>query len=209
MKKIIVALLFYMNMHHAKAQTASAEIMAGQTYIHYQHNIVQPITPGLSWQHIATLIKRYKTDEGKTGSRDELMNQAYVVYKLTGIIALKGGLFYTNAGGFKPSIAIQLAHRYRDNLIMLVPRIDLHRNPSNELFFLSDNYFTLSSKTKLFVKVQAMSNFGKKNHNRSYQLVRIGMERKKIQFGPGLTLDEFGTNKKVFYNAGIFIRKVW
>jgi hypothetical protein len=209
MRKVIYLVAFLGMIQTSNAQHASADLMAGHNYLHYQHNIVKLFKARLSWQHIATLIKHYKNEENKTGLKDELMNQVYVVFKASKLISLKGGLFYTNTGGYKPSLAIQFAHQYKNGFITLVPRMDIHKNPSYEVFFLADQYATLSAKTRLAFRLQAMSNFGKQYHNRSYQIFRIGFERNNYQVGPGITLDQYGTNNKVFYNTGIFIKKSW
>ncbi len=211
MKKLPLLLFCFLLLQKSGAQKGSAELMTGHRYLHYQHTLAQPLSSQsrLGWQHIATLIKRYQPVKGKQGHTDELMNQAYLSFALSKVLSAKGGLFYTNAGGYKPSVGLQAVFVHQYGSIVLSPRVDVVREPAYELFVFSENTLPVSKKVHLVARLQAMSNASKKQHNRSYQLIRLGVERNNLQFGAGLTLDQFGTSKAVHCNAGLFIRKKW
>ena len=193
------------------AQKGAVELMGGDNYIHYQHSLAQSFKAGskLGWQHIATLIKRYHTSLDKTQPADELMNQAYVTAAINSFFSVKSGLFYTNAGGFTPSVALQFMVRKKQWALVVSPRTDIKKNASYELFAVTEYMPALSENAKLYFRLQAMSSVNKQHHNRSYQLLGIGLAIKELQFGTGLTLDEYGTKDRVHNNMGIFIRKAW
>lgn len=211
MKCTLLSFLFIALAQHAAAQKGSAELMAGHQHLHYQHSLTQQFSPQskLGWQHIATLIKRYQPEKGKAGHADELMNQAYLAYTFTKWLAVKGGLFYTNVGGYKPSLAVQFTFVHKNGAVLLVPRVDMAKEKAYELFFVSEYFVPAFAKTRLVARIQAMSNFSSTQHNRSYQLIRLGIDINDLQFGGGLTLDEYGTNRTVHYNTGFFVRKKW
>lgn len=192
----------------SSAQVGSAEIMVGNRYLHYQHSLAKPLKPGsaFGWQHITTLIKRYNTNIEKGGMNDELMNQAYITASVASFLSLKAGLFYTNAGGYQPSMGLEFVARRKDLIIIIAPRADVARNGSYELFALAEFSPQLTKKMRLYSRLQAMSNAGPHDHNRSYQLVRLGIEVQNFQFGVGVTLDEYGTSGVVHCNAGLFIK---
>lgn len=50
-----------------------------------------------------------------------------------------------------------------------------------------------------------MSNYGR-NHNRSYQNFRMGLDVTKTQFGLALNVDEFGNEIVTSWNWGLFLR---
>lgn len=211
MKQLVLLSFFLVLVQLVHAQKGNAELMAGNHYLHYQHSISQSMTAEsrFGWQHIATLIKRYETVKGKPGYTDELMNQAYITYAVSKTISLKTGLFYTNTGGYKPSVGMQAFFPHKHGTVLLSPRINVADPIAYELFVVSEYLAPASGALRFVVRVQAMSNASSKGHNRSYQLIRLGVDINNLQLGGGLTLDEFGSSNKVHGNAGIFIRKKW
>lgn len=210
MKRSYFSVLIIFILQRAEAQKGSAELMAGHHYLHYQHSITQVFSPlsKWGWQHMATLAKRYQPIKEKTGYTDELMNQAYLSYGLSQWLTIRGGLFYTNAGGYKPSLGMQFLLAHKHGVFLIAPRADLVRKGSYELFLFGEYFIPAVATTRFVARVQAMSNVGA-THNRSYQLIRLGIDRNQLQLGGGLTLDEYGTTNIVYLNAGIFIRKKW
>ncbi len=206
---LLIAVLTYFQKTYA--QTGSAEVMAGHSYLHYQHTLAQSLKPDsrLGWQHVATVVKRYNHSGTKERLPDELMNQAYLSVRLTPSIAFKSGLFYTNGGGYKPAIGLNYFLRKKDYSIALSPRVDVAKKGAYELFAAAEVYPPLTTSLRFYARLQAMTNMRGTHHNRSYQLVRIGIDVKGIQLGGGLTLDEYGNGKPMHYNAGLFIRKKW
>lgn len=209
MKQLIIISALLLALQASKAQSGNADIMAGHEYLHYQHSLSYSFTKGtgLGWQHIAALIKRYERDEKNPSLKDELMNQVYLTARLSSSFTLKGGLFYTNAGGYKPSVSVQYLAKKENWLLIVSPRADLVKNGAFEMFLASEFKPAISENLRLYSRFQAMTSITPRQHNRSYQLFRIGVETKALQVGIGLTLDEYGKNKTVRYNSGIFMKK--
>lgn len=211
MKQLLVLIIsIFLILEKSNAQVGPIELMGGDHYLHYQHSLGQQLKAEskFGWQHIATLIKQYNTNTEKGGMPDELMNQAYLTFRLHSLLSLKGGLFYTNVGGYQPTIGIQFFLHRGDWVIVAAPRADLVKNRSYELFTMVEFSPTLTKNVKLYTRLQAMSNVSKEGHNRSYQLARVGVDLKGFQIGAGVTLDEYGTNRKVHVNSGVFVRKM-
>jgi hypothetical protein len=209
MKQVLIIIAFLLMLDKLGAQSGNIDLMAGHEYLHYQHSIASNFRKQSEsgWQHIAALIKRYERDDKNLILKDELMNQVYFTERLSRSITLKAGLFYTNAGGYKPSVSVQYLLKKNNWLIILAPRADLVKNGALEMFLAAEFKPAISEKLRIYSRFQAMSSITLKQHNRSYQLIRLGIETKEFQFGAGLTLDEYGKHKTMRYNTGCFIRK--
>ncbi|HZF65339.1 MAG TPA: hypothetical protein VEZ55_12665 [Chitinophagaceae bacterium] len=210
MKQTLLVAFSLFLIGHLRAQVGPTEFMAGDKYLHYQHSFGQQLKPAsrFGWQHIATLIKRYNTDTEKKGMPDELMNQAYITARINNLLSLKGGVFYTNVGGYQPTLGLQLFMHKKDWIIVVAPRTDIVKNGSYEVFAMVEFSPSSSKSTRLYTRLQAMSNANKEYHNRSYQMIRVGLDVKGFRIGGGLTLDEYGTSDKIHYNTGVFIRRM-
>ena len=209
MIKILLVLLLLSGA--ANAQTGNVELMPGNRYLHQLHSAEFPLSGSgkFSWQQLGTIIKYYDQGSGKKGKKDEFMNQSYLVYKLSDKVAIKSGLFYTNVGGYQPSIALQFRWKWKNMLLLLSPRVNVSRVQAYELFSLVEYKNGADKKLPIVLRYQGMSSVGVKGHNRSYQAFRIGMQVKKKQLGAGITLDEFGKENPVYSNFGIYFRRVW
>lgn len=210
MKQLFSLLATLVFIQNTSAQLGPIECMTGNHYLHYQHSLGQKIKPGskLGWQHIATLIKPYKTDIEKGGIPDEIMNQVYLTYQVHHLFSFKGGLFYTNFGGYLPTFSLQFFMRKKNWTTIVAPRMDFARKNNYEVFALVEFTPSLSQDIKLYTRLQGMSNFNKETHNRSYQQLRVGLTVKDYEVGAGLTLDEYGTLRRLHYNTGVFVRKM-
>jgi hypothetical protein len=195
----------------ARAQTGNVELMPGNRYLHQMHSVEFPLSSSskFSWQQLGTIIKYYDQGAGKKIKKDELMNQSYLMYKLSDKVAIKSGLFYTNVGGYHTSVALQFKWKLKQGILLLSPRTNLSRVEAYELFSLVEYKIGADKKWPVVVRYQGMSSVGLKGHNRSYQAFRIGMQVKKNQLGAGITLDEFGKENPVYSNFGIYFRRVW
>ncbi len=195
----------------ASAQTGNVELMPGNRYLHQMHSVEFPLSSSgkFSWQQLGTIIKYYDQGSGKKLKKDELMNQSYLVYKLSDKVALKSGLFFTNVGGYHTSVAMQFKWKFKHAVVLLSPRANLSRVQAYELFSLMEYKIGADKKWPVVVRYQGMSSVGVKGHNRSYQAFRIGMQVKKNQLGAGITLDEFGKENRVYSNFGLYFRRIW
>ncbi|MBL0882654.1 MAG: hypothetical protein IBJ16_04790 [Chitinophagaceae bacterium] len=209
MKKILMAiLLFFTGAIHA--QNVPVELMLGNEYLNYQHSIHRKIATGsrFGWMHISNMVRRYETNTLKGGRPNEMMNQGYLTVRIHPKITFMGGFFYTPVTDIKVSLVTQFAHKTKNWFMIVSPRFDAGKKNAYELFGLLEYQPTLTTKTKLYSRFQFMTNHGNSGHNRSYQQLRIGIDKKAIQFGIGITIDQYGTSTDITTNSGLFIRKL-
>lgn len=191
------------------AHAQPAEIMAGNKYILYQHAISKQIAPDSKWgvMHIASSIIRYKSKSEKTASPGEFMNQGYIKYKVLKGVSVIGGMFYSTAVNFKPSVGVQYTYLNKCLFITFQPRVDVAKNVNYELFGIVEHRKRLNHSIAAYSRLQFMSNHGAVYHNRSYQQLRIGIEYKLVQAGIGVQFDEYGRNVTRYSNIGFFVKK--
>ncbi len=184
-------------------QTIPVEVMIGGKEYRYQHFFAKPITGNsrLGFFHTSSMYFFY--DEGKN---IEMMSQSYVTYQVGSYVKAAVGTFYASVPGFKTSGALQLAHSRKDLLLLVVPRIDLWKNPSYEIMSLLEYRPSISDRVHLYTRLQVLSNYGLTQHNRSYQNLRIGLGGKNTQFGIALNLDQYGSEVVLNRSWGVFLR---
>lgn len=209
MKNCILLLCLFI-FSDATAQHAPVEIMAGHQYFNYQHSVHRKLNTNskFGWTHITNLIRRYVNHAEKGGRPNEIMNQVYLTTNLNNKLMVMGGLFFTPVTDMKISFAGQYAYRTKTLSLIVNPRFDLGEKFTYELFGLFEFRPTVSPNMYLYGRIQFMTNHSKEGHNRSYQQLRIGVERSKVQFGVGSTFDQYGTKLISTGNMGIFIRKI-
>lgn len=185
-----------------QGQVMPIEIMAGSRNIWYQQNISKGIDGSkFGFSHTSTL-HAYYDDQNPT----ELMSQSYMNYSITKSIKVSAGTFYASAPGFRPSINIEFSKKFKNLLIVLVPRVDIWHKPTYDTMFLIEYSPVINDCLKLFFRFQTMANFSAQQHNRSYQNLRMGLSYKKIQFGLAINMDAYGKTVRYYPNVGVFIR---
>ena len=209
MKTIILFISVLFTAVIAKTQPVIIEGLAGNNYLFYQHLIAKKFSAEspLGIMHIANVSSFYRSDKNKEQKAAEVMNQAYITAKLNQSFTLLTGIFYSNATGIRLAAGIQYAVPFKNGLWVTVPRVDVMRRGSVEMMSMLELNPPLNDHTKLYFRIQAMSNYGPYQHNRSYQRLRIGITIKGTQVGAGINLDEYGRESKVHMNTGIFLRK--
>lgn len=205
---IILFLLFIFS--GATAQHAPVEIMAGHQYFNYQHAIHRKlhVNSRFGWTHITNLMRRYVNRPEKGGRPNEIMNQVYFTTNFSNQFMVMGGLFFTPVTDMKISFAGQYAYHTKTLSLIVNPRFDLGEKFTYELFGLFEFRPVIAPVLHLYSRIQFMTNHSAEGHNRSYQQIRIGIERNKTQFGIGSTFDQYGTRMISTGNTGIFIRKI-
>ena len=201
--------LILLSKHPVNAQTVQPELLAGHRSLFYQHLVISKSRPEARWSfiHMANINFRYNRDVNKEGRPNEVMNQVFLAYRLNRYFIVMTGAFYSNATDIRPSVAMQFATSFKNGLVLLQPRIDVQAKGSFEWMGLVEYRPIIAAGLKLYARVQWMNNIGPYHHNRSYQRLRIGVDRKSWQTGIGSHFDEYGKTGKVYVNLGLFIRK--
>lgn len=206
---IISAICMLLTSGKLSAQPMNMEGMPGNKYFFYQHSLSRQLgeKSRFNVKHIASVIARYNTNAESGGKANEIMNQAYLGFRLFKNLSFHAGGFYTDATNLRASAAIQFNLQRKDLLVVIIPRTDIMKQGAFDIFTLLEYKPVVADQVKLYLRIQTMSNFGPDHHNRGYQQFRLGLNAKSTQFGLGLNLDEYGEKLKMYSNWGIFIKK--
>jgi hypothetical protein len=209
MKLFLLALFVMFAAITAKTQPYIIEGLAGDHYLFYQHLIAKNFSPESPFgvMHIANVSSFYTSNKNKEAKAHEVMNQAYLTAKLNKSFTLLTGIFYSNATCIRAAAGLQYAVPFKNGLWITVPRVDIMNQGSAEMMSMLELQPAIKEHAKLYFRIQAMSNVGPYQHNRSYQRVRLGLTIKGTQVGVGMNIDEYGRQSKVHVNTGIFLRK--
>lgn len=209
MKKNIIAIVLLLFSANLGSQTMSVELTAGDHNFLYQHTLTRKLEQDSRFglMHIANLQTWYNLPQSKAGNTAEVMNQGYVSFELLRSVSLLGGFFYTDVTGIRSSAALQFVKKRSDWIFILAPRVDIMRNGSKEVFTQVEYRPAIGERLTLYTRVQVMLNHGPDHFNRGYQRFRIGIDQKKLQFGFAQNFDQFGDERSLRRNTGIFLRK--
>jgi hypothetical protein len=78
------------------------------------------------------------------------MNQSYLTFCFHQLLTAKGGLFYTNVGGYRPTIGLQFFCHNKHWAATASPRIDIIKNGSYELFTMVEFSHSIGKDIKLY-----------------------------------------------------------
>ncbi|WP_290790701.1 hypothetical protein [Flavihumibacter sp. UBA7668] len=208
-RTILLATILLLNSFNVISQINPIEILAGHDNLFYQHNVSLPIRPNskFSLVHVMNAMIPNEKTEGKKTKSGELMNQLYAGYALHPSIKFLTGVFYSNATDYRSSIAISFSKKNRKTFYLISPRIDYSKTFSYELFALIEYRFKFNKNLTGYSRFQTMYNRSK-DHNRSYQRMRFGLDFNTVQIGIGTNLEAYGSEHRIVTNHGMFLRKL-
>ncbi len=130
---------------------------------------------------------------------------ANVYYGLTKNIRVFGGGFH-NKIDYGPSAGIQGIFPSKNSFLMIHNRHSLVKNYASEFMIIYEYRPKISDKLNLYTRAQLMGETDFKEFKRGFQMFRLGIGNEKIQYGLGVTLDQFGNLPIKYENYGVFIR---
>jgi len=209
MKKIILSCMIATVSGFIYGQPIPVEVMAGHQYAMYQHTLSKSISGNdrFGVVHLSNILGWYRQPPQKGGMPNEFMNQGYLRYSLHKNLSVMAGYFYAYVPGLSGSFSMQYLLNRKNWLLVVSPRFDIKEKGAYEMFGMFEFRPVINGNLKLYLRIQGMTSHGPYHHNRSYQRLRLGVEKRGIQFGSGLNTDVYGKSRMVKFNAGLFVRK--
>jgi hypothetical protein len=146
-----------------------------------------------------------------TQEKNEFFSYNTVNYLITNHLSGAIGGYLTKEG-FVPVIAANYFQVKENWNLSIFPSIELKANPFYEIFFFTQIRPKINDRWHLFSQLIGSANFNFSQHRFSELLVRLGVQRKYLQFGLGTNarlfrIVEDGMPKQVFENnVGVFLR---
>lgn len=178
------------------------ELMLGNRNYWYQHSIGLPLKDNSKFGFFHTHSTHFFYDNTK----QEVMTQAYLNYKISSWMKVNAGVFYATKPGINPSISLHIYKKFKDLFVLVVPRIDVYKNPSYDVMSMVE-YKPRLGKIQFYSRLQTLFSYKGGTHARSYQNIRIGVNNYETQYGIAMNYDAYGPNKKYFSNYGVFVKR--
>ena len=186
-----------------KAQPVPIELMIGQKYgtvnLIYDKHFSQ--NSKLGFFHMNTVQFDFKD---KSGNSFILQDQLY--FETLKNLRVAGGVVYSN-GGFNTTAGLQYVYGSKKLFFLCAPRINIESKPSYDVMTIIQYKPEINDRLKLYTRFELLHLFDSGGNIKSYQWIRLGLERKGIQFGLAVDFDEYGPHPSAKSNFGIFVRK--
>ncbi|MCU0353988.1 MAG: hypothetical protein MUD08_09685 [Cytophagales bacterium] len=215
MKRIFSISTFILVCQTSQAQIIYSEVFGGHKKAQHEILISKPID---SLGIVSFFNLTYFTVDYKDRKAIDPFIYSVATFNFNQYIGIATGGYITNQG-FVPiaAVSLQYFNEKGDLYLNVFPTIELTRNPNYEMFGLLVYNPTLTKKIKLFSQLTFSTNFNFKQHNFSFQQIRLGLDFRGFQFGLGCdtqipTFRNPVSNKleTTFNpNAGVFLRKTF
>jgi hypothetical protein len=185
------------------SQAVPVELMTGLDYGTINLIVSKGLTGTSRWGffHQSTLTADFSGDE-----QDDLAMQQLLFFEPVKGFRLTGGAFY-GGPGFNPTAGMQYVIAGRALFVLVAPRVNIERDPSFSVFSILRYKPSIAQNTRLYLGMQALNTFDASNHIKSYQWLRVGLDRMGTQAGVAVNFDEFGPHPDLQLRVGLFVRR--
>lgn len=181
------------------------EMMFGHNRFFFQSVVTKPFAAGsrLGLFTIATFHAGYKNEQDEF----ELAIPVQVSYRLWKNFGAFAGVAMNSKSGAHPVIGPQYVLAKRQLVIVVNGRYLLSSNHNLEGFALAEFKPSLNDKWSLYSRLQGFYSYNtkKESHDRSFFYLRLGLQKKNFSFGPAANLDQYGPDKKLKENYGVYL----
>lgn len=130
-----------------------------------------------------------------------------ITYNISKRFALAGGANINNKVSHSPLIGMQHSFVNRQWVSVTMASLFLNSTRSIELFGIYEYKPSITPNLNLYNRVQFLYTHNTRQdfHTRSFLQLRSGIKIKSLNFGAGVNLDQYGSEKVFRSNYGIFI----
>ncbi len=131
--------------------------------------------------------------------------QSRISYDLGKKVNVFLGAFKNNKD-YGSLLGLQANFPFKNGIFSVTNQHKLVKDYSTELNVLAEYRPKLNDKLHLYSRIQVMYETDFDITPRNWQMIRLGLDYKKFQFGFGATFDQFADNNISYENYGLFIR---
>ncbi|WP_375584567.1 hypothetical protein [Cyclobacterium xiamenense] len=182
------------------------EVLFGQDRFFFQMEVIKKFTEQSRFGllSIATFAANYRNDR----QQNSLTIPVQVNYTFKKGFGLMAGVENNDAVGFSPVVGPQHVYASRTFLAVTIASYFLNGKNDLSLFGLYEYRPPLGEGWSLYSRLQFLYNRGlsEGQHNRSFVYLRGGVKKDQLIFGLGANLDQYGPEKSIGENYGLFVR---
>ncbi len=214
MKKtnILTVFLLLIVTQQGFSQITQLELASGFSKTGLSSFSIKPISKDLPLS-LATLAFFQKYHDQENTQFDETGVQTTIFWNINEAVSVGPGLYFNSVAGFSQRLSVLLKSKSNNFMATAIPtvsRADKTGSINAGLFL--QLYYTrpMNATWNLLFSTQALTHWAKfKQHSRSFQQIRVGVEYKALQFGPAIDLDQYGSKPLTRSSFGLFIRKTF
>lgn len=208
-KLTIVSIVFLLNTLNSYAQDKQppipVEILFGNKAVFSQLVLIRDFSPTSKFSlfSLSTYTSGYKKESYDNDLA--LINQ--VTYDLGKGFGFMAGVNVNSAVGLTPVIGPR--HVYATRKFLAISILSYSIDGKHDISFFGSYEFKppINDNLSLYTRFQALLNesISESQHNRSFMYLRIGLKKRNLNFGIGANLDQYGPDKNLTDNYGLFI----
>lgn len=202
MRNLLVCfLLVYSSVGRSSAQ--SLEIMAGNNGLFAD---VQYFKPLFGPNYRFSIFSRTRGTLSYA-NKANIQSAAYFNYtsKYGVGASVIGSLSSSNGGSGAAGINYFKVHKWLTAFVLTA--VEIEKDPRYSFFAIFRMQPVLKGDWKLYSSIELYSLVGSTGHLASVQRVRLGVDWKKLQFGPAANISELGPKGVYAGNYGFFVRR--
>ncbi len=211
-RKTLIAIVFLIISYENMAQITQLELASGLKKTDFTAFSLRPLTPKARFS-IATLsfFQNYHQRENFIFDEGGVHSTFYV--KVNESIAIGPGLYYNSVAGFSERVSILYTIQAPNFVLTTIPTV-AHAEETGfingEVFILMQLTRPLNEYWKLLLSTQMLTTWDKFSlHTRSFQQIRIGLDKQATQFGLAIDFDQYGDEPITRTSLGVFVRKIF
>lgn len=198
--------------HIGNAQITQLELASGARKTDFTSFSLRPLTQNAAFS-VGTLAFLQKYHQQEDLIFDETGVHSTIYWNINDAISIGPGLYLNSVGGFSERLSILYAIRTPHLVLNIIPTIAHAEDTgfiNGELFLQMQLTKPLKEGWKLLFSSQILTHWNKfSKHTRSFQQLRVGVDRQATQFGLALDYDQYGDAPMTRTSLGVFVRKIF
>lgn len=181
------------------------EFMVGNERMFFQMVVKKKFSPESKFGFLS--VSSFSADYSNTMEDLDIAVPVLVNYNVYKGFSVVGGLTLNNKVGFSPVVGAQHSYASKDWVAVTIATYFLNAKRNVELFGIYEFKPSINSKLGLYTRLQFLYVHGTREnlHARSFLQLRAGLKMKALNFGLGTNLDQYGPEKDLKPNYGVFV----
>lgn len=198
-----ISILFVTLLWLAKAFGQSIEIMPGTENVFVDVQFLKPLKQNDYRFSVFSRTRGIVDYENNAN----ILSAAYVSYtSKPGVgFSLIGSM--SSFSGASSAVGVNYLKAGKNYSVFALAAVELQNEPGYSFFSIAKYFPRISENCKGYFSLELFTLFNRFGHQISVERARLGLDYKRLQFGLGANLDQFGEAFSFGGNYGIFIRK--
>lgn len=211
-KNALFAIILMLIAHGSIAQITQLELASGGKKTDFTSFSLRPLTPAAKFS-VGTLAFFQKYHQQEDSMFDESGVHSTIYWNITKSVSIGPGLYYNSVAGFSQRLSLLYAIKSQHLVLTAIPTV-AHAEQTGlingEMFLQMQLTLPLKKDWSLLFSAQLLTNWEEfSHHTRSFQQLRIGVDKNATQFGLAIDFDQYGDAPITRISPGVSVRKIF